>query len=279
MLVVALAHGSAVGQGFVYDDFQLIVDNPAVKSHAWRSIWTSAEAGSAEIAGRKFRPVTMTTYVVDHAIGGGRPAVYHATQLVWHALVVGGVLLVGLSLWSRPVPAAVAALLVALHPVQTEAVHYLSARSSILSTFWMLVALWAYLQARRGVGLQRAVSIGLGVTAFAVAMLSKESGIVFVVWLAAYEAVVARAGWRDALFRLGPYAAAAGAVWTGQQFVASGVWGSGASVSVGTGFATGVVVMARHLLAWIIPMGIDPDRKSTRLNSSHIQKSRMPSSA
>ena len=26
-------------------------------------------------------------------------------------------------------------------------------------------------------------------------------------------------------------------------------------------------------------LGVDPDRKSTRLNSSHIQKSRMPSSA
>jgi hypothetical protein len=242
-----LAHGGAVRNGFLYDDFHLIVDNPAVQSHAWR-----------EIAGQKFRPVTMITYVVDHAIGGGRPAVYHATQLVWHVLVVGGVLLIGLSIWGRLTPAAAAALLVALHPVQTEAVHYLSARSSILSTFWMLVALWAYLEARKYAGLQRAANIGLGVTAFVLAILSKESGIVFLVWLAAYEAVVERAGWRDAFLRLGPYAAVAGAVWIGQQFVAFGVWGSGASVSVATGFATGVVVMARHLLAWIIPMGIDP---------------------
>ena len=29
----------------------------------------------------------------------------------------------------------------------------------------------------------------------------------------------------------------------------------------------------------LVPTGVDADRKSTRLNSSHIQKSRMPSSA
>ena len=37
--------------------------------------------------------------------------------------------------------------------------------------------------------------------------------------------------------------------------------------------------LARYLGRWIRHSGWYPDRKSTRLNSSHIQKSRMPSSA
>ena len=56
-------------------------------------------------------------------------------------------------------------------------------------------------------------------------------------------------------------------------------------VSAGT---VAAVAVADHVLALTAlqpvievgnPLGDYPDRKSTRLNSSHIQKSRMPSSA
>ena len=38
-------------------------------------------------------------------------------------------------------------------------------------------------------------------------------------------------------------------------------------------------ILTAHELAGYLPEMVDADRKSTRLNSSHIQKSRMPSSA
>ena len=266
-LVVAVAYGGAVRDGFLYDDFQLVVDNPAVQRHDWGMIWTSAAAEGADASGRN-RPVTLSTYAIDHLVGGGRAAVYHATQVAWHGLVVILVYLVGRALWRRPAPAIAAALLVALHPVQPEAVHYLSARASILSTLGMLVALWAYLArqrssvtldaARDGAGPGRRAWLGLGVAAFAAACLSKESAVVLVVWLAAYEAMVARATAREAIVRLAPYAAVAvaGVVW--QHLAAPGVWGDGASVSRATGVATGAVVVARHVAAWVVPIGIEP---------------------
>jgi len=257
-LVVAVAHGGAVQDGFLYDDFQLIVDNPAVSRHDWGMIWTSAEAGSADVAGRKFRPVTLAAYAGDHLAGGGRAAVYHATQVAWHGMVVVLVYLVGRVLWRRPVPAIAAALLVAVHPAQTEAVHYLSARASILSTLGMLVALWAYLAAREGMGHGRRAWFGLSLAAFAAACLSKESGVVFVVWLAAYEAMVVRTVARDMIVRLAPYLAVAVAAALWQHLAAPDVWGQGASVSRATGAATGVVVLARHVAAWFAPIGIEP---------------------
>ena len=267
-LVVAVAHGGAIRDGFLYDDFQLIVDNPAVQRHDWGMIWTSAAAGSADVAGRKFRPITLSTYAVDHLVGGGRAAVYHATQVAWHGLVVLLAYLVGRAVWHRPLPAIAAALLVAVHPVQTEAVHYLSARASILSTLGMLGALWAYLArqrssvtldaAREGDGHGRRAWFGLSLAAFAAACLSKESGVVFVVWLAAYEAMVVRTVARDMIVRLAPYLAVAVAAAVWQHLAAPGVWGQGASVSRATGVATGVVVLARHVAAWVAPIGIEP---------------------
>ena len=40
-----------------------------------------------------------------------------------------------------------------------------------------------------------------------------------------------------------------------------------------------VYQLAKVILSAPVLLGLDLDRKSTRLNSSHIQKSRMPSSA
>ena len=50
-------------------------------------------------------------------------------------------------------------------------------------------------------------------------------------------------------------------------------WGDGTTSDVAS------TVAAEHLYAYADLAGTDSDRKSTRLNSSHIQKSRMPSSA
>jgi hypothetical protein len=256
-LVVAVAHGGAVRDSFLYDDFQLIVDNPAVSRHDWGMIWTSGEAGSADASGRN-RPVTLSTYAIDRLVGGGRAAVYHATQVAWHGLVVVLVYLVGRALWRRPAPAIAAALLVAVHPVQIEAVHYLSARASILSTAGMLVALWAHLVARERAGLMALSMRGLGLVAFTAACLSKESAIVLVVWVAAYELIGARAPAREAMIRLAPYAAVAVAALVWQHLAAPDVWGQGASVPRATGLATGAVVVARHIAAWVAPIGIEP---------------------
>jgi len=53
----------------------------------------------------------------------------------------------------------------------------------------------------------------------------------------------------------------------------------GAALNAGrvTTFSRHAVVSENRLTP--VPAGVDQDRKSTRLNSSHIQKSRMPSSA
>ncbi len=255
-LVVAIAHGGAVRNGFLYDDFHLIVENPAVSSHAWTTIWTSSGAASRDAAGRNVRPVTLTSYAVDHVLGGGSPFTYHLTQLVLHALVVCLVYLVGMALTAQAVPAIGAALLVGLHPVQSEAVQYLSARSSVLSALGMLAALWMYLRARHTQP-RRWILSALGLAAFAGAVLSKETAIVGVVWFAAYELVVAKSPATAAASRVAPYAAVGAAVWVWRWMIGDG-GGHDPHVSFAMGTATGLVVLGRHVAAWFVPIGIEP---------------------
>ena len=60
--------------------------------------------------------------------------------------------------------------------------------------------------------------------------------------------------------------------------VAGALAGAALSTTLGIG-ATYAVVAAFHVASLALTFGVARDRKSTRLNSSHIQKSRMPSSA
>ncbi len=256
ILAVLLAHGGAVRNGFLYDDYHLFVENPAVLSHAWAAVWTDpAATASRAIEGRlNIRPATLSTYLLDHAVGGGRPRVYHATQIALHALVTCAVFAVANAMRIELFGSLAAALLVGLHPIQIEAVHYLSARSSVLSTLGVLASFGAYLRWRGG---GRRTWRAASLVALGLAVLSKESAVVGVVWFAAYERCIAGASWREALRRVGPQVMAAGAALAPYALL-SGAAERVAAVSTGTAAATGASVLGRHAWGWLTPMGVGP---------------------
>ncbi|MEW6682320.1 MAG: tetratricopeptide repeat protein [Nitrospirota bacterium] len=256
LLAVLVAHGGALRAGFLYDDYHLIAENPAVLTHAWGLIWTSSEAASRDPQGRGFRPATLSSYAIDHVVGGGRPAVYHATQVVLHAAVVWLVYLVAMALGLSPGWAAASALMAALHPVQTEAVHYLSARSSVLSTLWLLASFCAYLRWREQETSRRtwrALSLGF----LALAVLSKESAVMGLVWFVAYERLVAAATLAESVRRLGLHAATA-VLSVAPAVLAVNHAVSGAFVSTDMALATGLVLLGRHLWDWVVLFGVEP---------------------
>lgn len=254
--VVAVAHGAALRNGFLYDDYHLIVENPAVLSHAWAAVWTSTNAASRDAQGRGFRPATLSTFVIDHLLGDGRPAVYHATQLALHATAAWLVYRVATALGLAAVWAGAAALLVAVHPAQTEAVQYLSARSSVLSTVALLGSFLAYLRWRRGLKVG-ALGYAVSATLFALAVLSKEAAVVGVVWFAAYERLAGGTAWAEIGRRVALYVAVAAATVAVSAALLADL-GSGATVSTDVAVATGLVAVGRHLATWFVPVSIAP---------------------
>lgn len=255
-LTVVIAYGGAVRNGFLYDDYHLIAENPAVVSHDWWAVWTSPDATSKDPQGRGFRPVTLSSYVVDHLVGGGRPSVLHAAQIVWHVLTVGLTFLVASALGLHRITAFAVAILVGFHPMQTEAVHYLSARSSVLSTLWLLASFGAYLRWRADPatrGWWRAASL----MGLALAVLSKESAIAGLVWFVAWERLVGRATWSAAGRRLWPHAAVAAASVAPAVFIVDAST-HGTPVPATVAVAAGLAAVGRHLTAWIAPWAVDP---------------------
>ncbi len=256
LVAVVIAHGAAVRNGFLYDDHHLIAENPGVATHDWRTIWTSTDAASRDAQGGGFRPVTLSSYALDHTAGGGRPGVYHATQVALHAAVVGAAYAVATAVGLSPGWAGVAALLTAIHPIQTEAVHYLSARSSVLSTLMLLIAFWAYLRWREQSATRRGWQWA-SLACVALAVLSKESAVAGLVSFVAYEHLIAEATWSEAVRRLRLHAVVAAACAVPVIAVLHG-GAHGASVAAGTALATGVSVFGRHVGAWFAPLAVLP---------------------
>ncbi|MCB9899303.1 MAG: tetratricopeptide repeat protein [Planctomycetes bacterium] len=130
-----------------FDDVPAIVRNVHI-APLWPPdghLWATPES---PLAGR---PVTAFTFAVDYALGELSPYGYHLVDLVLHA--ASACLLFGLL--RRILPRALrdarrasgvafaTALLWAVHPLQSEAVAYVTQRTELLASFFVLATLYA----------------------------------------------------------------------------------------------------------------------------------------
>ncbi len=101
-------------------------------------------------------PLTILSYALDHALWGKRPLGYHLTNVLLHACCTVLLYLLLCRILGRgdpragQAPAAIAALLFAIHPVQVESVAWVSERKNVLGMFFLLAAFLAWLRATRG---------------------------------------------------------------------------------------------------------------------------------
>lgn len=171
LAATALAYANALTAGFQFDDFNVIVDNPAV--HSLTAWW----AGMPGI-----RPLLKLSYALNWLADPG-PAGFHAVNLLLHLV---NVTLVWRLTGHLPMPAGrehgrlqarlVATLLFALHPIQTESVTYVSGRSMALMASFGLAGLLAWLEAPARPHPRRWQA--LAALLFLAAILTKEVAVV-----------------------------------------------------------------------------------------------------
>jgi hypothetical protein len=169
LLAVAAAYAPSLANDLVWDDRIYILDNPPVR-----------EARLGEILSRPigsyYRPVVFATFAIEAVASDANPALFHLTNLVLHAAVAGLLFAAAVALGASAPPACAAALLFALHPVQSEAVLYVSGRTDVLAAAFGLGALLLHARARgwcgpaAGAGAQWGAAI-----CFALALGCKES--------------------------------------------------------------------------------------------------------
>ena len=168
---VVLAHLLVLGGEFVYDDIPIVEQNPRIRSFdRIPEIFTTTYWGD-EIHAGLYRPLTLTSFVIDYQIWGPRAWGFRLVNLLIH---VANVLLVLALLRRIGLPAAAAslgALLFGIHPVHAEVVTSVVGRTDLLGTLFVIAALMIFIRYReenRGLLL-----IGIG-ACFLIGILAKE---------------------------------------------------------------------------------------------------------
>lgn len=191
MLVTIGAYANGLAGSFQFDDWNVIVNNPAVHDFA---TWWQTMPG--------IRALLKATYVANWVVWPD-PAGFHLVNIAVHAMNAW----LMYSLMRRLLPlmdvragatgslAFWIAMLFALHPAQTESVTYISGRSGSLMASFYLLAILAHLQSLR------MLSAGLLVAA----LLCKENAWTLPAALLLIEGLRPGFRWSQALWRVAPH--------------------------------------------------------------------------
>jgi hypothetical protein len=144
-----------------------------------------------------YRPLGFLSHAVDWRIGGGSPVQFHSTNVLLH--VVNAVLLlqIGRALSPGSPAGLIAALLFAIHPSNTEAVFWMSARFDLLATCFSLAATYCVV---RGGWIE-----WFGPVLFVAAVLSKESAVALPIAVAGWWTAKRGASTVTTIVRLVPW--------------------------------------------------------------------------
>jgi tetratricopeptide (TPR) repeat protein len=189
-LFSVLVFSNALRNDFVWDDNELIVENPAV--HSLSNIpgffsghfWAQSNQPSAR---GYYRPIVLLSYAVDYAIWGNNSFGFHLTNILLHALASAFVCVLVLQLIKSPGAALAAGLLFAVLPVHVESIAFVSGRTDVLATIFVLGSLISFMKARRSE--KYLPFLVLSVIFAALALLSKEVAAVLPLLLLALEVV------------------------------------------------------------------------------------------
>ncbi|MBI3610566.1 MAG: tetratricopeptide repeat protein [Nitrospirae bacterium] len=163
--------------GFAWDDAVFFVEQPDP------TVPSQKIDGPALKADAYFRPLIGWSYTLDRAIWGLNPFGFHLSIYLAHALTT---LLVYLSvvtllrLYHKEKAEGIALLtasLFAVHPIHAEAVAWISGRSDIFMTLFMMIALYAYLRYRQGATSR--ITLPLFAMGCVLSLFSKETAIPF----------------------------------------------------------------------------------------------------
>jgi tetratricopeptide (TPR) repeat protein len=189
--LVLMAYANSFATGFPLDNRPLILNDARVHSvslHNLKDIlghqywWPGFESGL-------FRPVTTLSFLLNYAVlgGGDQPATYHAVNFLLHVANAFLVYLLALRVARQYWPAFFAAALWALHPIATEAVTNIIGRADELAALGVLGALLAYIRVSEETGRRRVPWLGAMMLATALAVFSKENGVIVVALVLLYD--------------------------------------------------------------------------------------------
>jgi Tfp pilus assembly protein PilF len=214
-----LAYSNTFHVPFVFYDSSTITGNPVIKDFGYFRNTSLADDHNLGILSEQLttRYVGFLSFWANHAIGGLNVLGYHIVNLVIHlinaALVYILVMLLfdtpsldmsSIKKYSRQIALLTGTLFVS-HPMQTEAVTYISQRSGELSAMFYLLSTTAFLRSRLSGASRKSYALyGISIISAVLAMKSKENAFTLPIILVLLEFLCFTGGRRKRLIWLIP---------------------------------------------------------------------------
>lgn len=165
-----------------WDDEEWIVNNVFVHTISWSNIkfWlTNNTLAGVGLKSNYYRPFLFFTFALDYIMSGTKPLAYHLTSNLIH--IVNSILIFWLirQVFRKSLLAFLVSIFFLVHPLQTEAITYISGRGDALVTMFMLLSLILFYRAelrdKGWFGYEKILSI----ISLILGLLSRETGIIF----------------------------------------------------------------------------------------------------
>jgi len=168
-------------------DFNYVDDNLIVFDE-YEKISSLSKIPSSFVSGYLFdnyyRPMVMVSFIIDTAIAGQSSMMYHLTNIILHIIVSLFLFQILVKLGIKKNVSLLATLIFAIHPLNVSAISWIVGRNDLLLAVFSVTSIILYMKFKET---KKKVYLFLSLTAYFLAMLSKEAGILIPAVIFLYE--------------------------------------------------------------------------------------------
>lgn len=182
LLLIIFAGGivytNSLNNQFVWDDEMLIVNNHDIRDFHWTGKVFTTSLFHEKDERVSYRPLQTLTYILDYSIWELNPAGYHLTNLLLHIITACLAYALIMCIFGNIHAALLTSIFFVLHPIQTEAVTYISGRADLLAAIFILSSLLLCVKIKEFKGWKAILLFSLlAITSF-LGLLSRESALI-----------------------------------------------------------------------------------------------------
>lgn len=189
ILVIAILgfiiYANSLKSSFIWDDYGLIKDNNYIKH--WVNLPKIVIEDFGAGGGTRsnfYRPLQMILHMAGYSLWGLNVIGYHLTSVFLHILTAIALYFFVYAIVCNTSIAFLASLLFVTHPINTEAVCYISGVSDPLSLLFILLCFIFYIKSLNSKSIAPYL---LALLIFAVALLSKENAVIVPILILLYH--------------------------------------------------------------------------------------------
>lgn len=193
LLLTTIVYANSIHNDFTnWDDLSLVVENPAIRSLSIDNLIDIF----APKPGKTYQPIRVLSYAIDYSLWKLNPLGYHLGNIALHGFsaVILYLLLASLlnqirpesSLESNRLIALLASLLFAVHPVNVEAVTWISSRKYGLLAFFYFSSFYFYIKTSAK-GRYHKIFYTLSVVSYVLSLLSSPFSVTLPAILFVYD--------------------------------------------------------------------------------------------